>query len=95
MKKAQRVGAPGQQAQQQIVSGSSRRAAPGFAAASGHGARQRRLLFVKSEAFGDNRVLAALDARDEAFPYHARKQARMPDIRNIARGHCHINGTEA
>ena len=64
--KAQRVASPGQEALQQIVSGSSRRAASGFATASGHGARQRRLPFMKGEARRDNRVVTSLDAGDEA-----------------------------
>ena len=66
MKKAQRVGAPDEESQQQIVPGSSRRAAPGFAAALGHCARQRRLLFVKSQARHNNRIVSSLDARNEA-----------------------------
>ena len=58
---------PGQQAQQQIMSGSSRRTATDFTTWSGRGALQWRLLLVKGEAHRDNRVVAALDAGDEAL----------------------------
>ena len=64
---AQRVASPGQQAQQQIMSGSSRRTATDFTTWSGRGALQWRLLLVKGEAHRDNRVVAALDAGDEAL----------------------------
>ena len=48
------------------MSGSSRRTATDFSTWPGQGALQWRLLLVKGEAHRDNRVVAALDAGDEA-----------------------------
>ena len=62
MQKAQRVFAPFLEARQQIVPGPPRRAPPRFAVSFRRGARQRRLLFVKGEAFSNNRIITSLDA---------------------------------
>jgi hypothetical protein len=52
-------------AQEQVVSGAARRAAAPFGASLHQGARQRRLRLVKSEPFGENGVVTALETFDE------------------------------
>ena len=78
VKEAQRVLFARREAQEEIVSGSARRAAAPFAASLRGGARQWRLGLMEDQPFGENGVVTTLETFDEP-----RLQSNAPFSRSV------------
>ena len=76
MKKAQRILLARRKAQEEIVSGAAGRATAMFSACCCGGGRERRLRLVEGKALGEDGVITALEAFDQAGLEHDAAVAR-------------------
>jgi hypothetical protein len=79
------------EAQEEIVSGSARRATATFAASLDHGAHQRQLGFMESQPFGENSVVTTFETFDESRPQKNAPFSRsVRDVRGAAQQPLHL-----